>query len=79
MSKYLIADHETIELGYDSRINLYLREGYLADKVVITPAHDSYEKLVSLLGDEKFTIFLKRDIEFKFLKDIFVAESTGGV
>ena len=75
MLDYQKKDHETIELGKEGKDSLYLRKGYFVEKVIIDSSHEYYQKLLNFLDDKAFVIFLKRDIEFRFLKDIFISES----
>ena len=77
MPKIIMEDApKSIELGFDNRVNLYLRKNYFTPKSLIKPSHEQYHRLVGLLDDEACVIFLPKDVEFKFLMDIFLAENS---
>ena len=71
MSEFAYKRPETIYLGFEDNENLYIREGYLTDKVLIDVSHEDYRKLVGLLGDDFEVTFMKLDIEYGFLMDIY--------
>ena len=69
---------ETIYLGFEKKPVLYLREGFFTDKILITPSHKEYPKLVGFLVEDYAVTFKETDIEYKYLRDLFLKLSKEG-
>lgn len=72
MNKFIPKKPENLYIGFETEDSIYIREGYFTEKIIINSDNKYYEKLLNLLDGEKTKMFIKTDIEYRFIQDIFL-------